>query len=112
MDTAAWIALIISRDGFHLAARQVMSQLRQQKAVLVTTDFVLLEVADALSAPSIRNETVDFTDSLLQSSNSPVLQIIPASRAIFLEGWTLYKHRHDKDWGLTDCISFVVMTHE
>lgn len=29
-----------------------------QKASLVTTEFVLLEVADALSAPTIRTQTV------------------------------------------------------
>ncbi len=27
-------------------------------------------------------------------------------------GWALYKQRPDKDWGLTDCISFVVMQRE
>ncbi len=28
------------------------------------------------------------------------------------EGWMLYSQRPDKDWGLTDCISFAVMTQE
>jgi uncharacterized protein len=109
VDTAAWIALLNSRDMYHLPARKVMDRLLQQKAVLITTEFVLLEVADALSLPSVRSKTIDFVDSLLQSST---LQIIPISRSLWLEGWALYKQRKDKDWGLTDCTSFVTMERE
>ncbi len=54
VDTAAWIALLNSRDTYHLPAGEVMAGLRQQKVPLVTTEFVLLEVADALSLPSFR----------------------------------------------------------
>jgi predicted nucleic acid-binding protein len=37
------------------------------------------------------------------------VEIEPASRALFDAGWKLYCERPDKDWSLTDCISFVVM---
>lgn len=67
VDTAAWIALLNSRDAYHSSARQVMDQ---------------------------------------------SLQIVPISRPLWLEGWALYKQRADKEWGLTDCTSFVVMTQE
>ncbi len=109
VDTAAWIALLNTSDALHPPALQVMNQLRQQKAFLVTTEFVLLEVADALSTPTIRMKTVTFINSLRQLN---ILQIIPISQALFANGWQLYSQRHDKEWGLTDCISFVVMTQE
>lgn len=109
VDTAAWIALLNTSDALHPPALQVMNQLRQQKAFLVTTEFVLLEVADALSTPTIRTKTVAFINSLRQLN---ILQIIPISQALFANGWQLYSQRHDKEWGLTDCISFVVMTQE
>lgn len=109
VDTAAWIALLNTSDALHSPALQVMNQLRQQKAFLVTTEFVLLEVADALSTPTIRMKTVAFINSLRQLN---ILQIIPISQALFANGWQLYSQRHDKEWGLTDCISFVVMTQE
>jgi hypothetical protein len=35
--------------------------------------------------------------------------IVEANRAIFDAGFDLYSQRPDKDWSLTDCISFVVM---
>jgi uncharacterized protein len=112
VDTAAWIALVNKHDILHLPARQVMDRLRQQKFSLVTTEFVLLEVADALSTPSLRPRTVDFVDSLLQFPQTPVLRVIPVSRDLWLKGWELYKLRMDKEWGLTDCTSFVVMRQE
>jgi hypothetical protein len=31
-----------NRDAYHSSARQVMDRLRQQKASLITTEFVLL----------------------------------------------------------------------
>lgn len=42
----------------------VMTTLRSQEARLVTTDVVLLEVADALSDPVLRPHTVRFIDGI------------------------------------------------
>jgi predicted nucleic acid-binding protein len=109
VDTAAWIALLNTSDALHQSAKQVMHQLQQQQAFLVTTDFVLLEVADALSAPAVRARTVAFISGLRHLN---VLQILPVSQALLNQGWQLYSQRLDKEWGLTDCTSFVVMTQE
>ena len=106
VDTVAWIALLNVDDALHEQARQVMGTLRQQNARLITTEFVLLEVADALSAPSIRSQTVAFIEGMRQL---PILQVVPVSQELFAEGWVLYGERSDKDWGLTDCTSFVIM---
>lgn len=50
VDTAAWIALLNTSDVYHARASKVMADLRRQQTQLVTTEFILLEVADALSA--------------------------------------------------------------
>jgi predicted nucleic acid-binding protein len=109
VDTAAWIALANADDELHSRAGQIMSDLLTQKARLVTTEFVLLEVADALGAPSLRTNTIQFINRLRQA---PILRIIPVSEELLADGWTLYSQRLDKDWGLTDCTSFVVMLSE
>ena len=109
VDTVAWIALLNVDDTLYQQAQRVMETLRQQRARLITTEFVLLEVADALSAPSIRSQTVAFIEGL---RHMPILQIVPVTQALLADGWTLYSQRSDKDWGLTDCTSFVVMTQE
>jgi hypothetical protein len=106
VDTAAWIALLNKRDALHVPAKQMMDLLKQQRMPLVTTEFVLLEVADAFCNPPIRSLTVSYIN-LLRTFQS--LEILPVSSASMNEGWTLYAQRIDKAWSLTDCISFVVM---
>lgn len=51
IDTAAWLALINIDDDFHLQAKQIRKRLQQESYHFVTTDFVFLEVADALTSP-------------------------------------------------------------
>jgi predicted nucleic acid-binding protein len=109
VDTVSWIALLNSSDGLHPPAQQVMRDLRQHNVQPVTTEFVLIEVADALSAPSMRVRTVAFINGLRQLT---ILHIRPASTSVLADGWTLYSQRSDKEWSLTDCTSFVVMTQE
>jgi hypothetical protein len=106
VDTAAWIALLNKDDTLHAQAHRLMKRLRRQRTRLVTTEFVLLEVADALSAPAHRAHTVEFINGLRQLR---ILLIIPASQNLWAEGWKLYSDRPDKEWSLTDCSSFVVM---
>ncbi|MFO0968025.1 MAG: hypothetical protein U0793_20915 [Gemmataceae bacterium] len=38
------------------------------------------------------------------------MEIVPLSEDLYAEAVTLYRARPDKEWGLTDCVSFVVMT--
>ena len=106
VDTAAWIALLDTSDNLHLQARQVMRGLRQQDVHLVTTEWVLVEFADALSAPANRTKVVAF---IAEMRRSPMLQILPVSQVLLDSGWIFYSQRPDKEWSLTDCISFVAM---
>ncbi|MEH2240090.1 type II toxin-antitoxin system VapC family toxin [Nostoc sp.] len=96
-------------DEFHARATQIMGDLLTQKARLVTTEFVLLEVADALTAPNLRSNTIKYINRLRQA---PILRIIPLSEDLLANGWLLYSQRLDKSWGLTDCTTFVVMLSE
>jgi uncharacterized protein len=107
VDAAAWIALINRRDDLSARAWQVMRDLQKRRTRLVTTEFVLLEVADALSAPALRANAVAYVELMRRF---PYLTIIPADSELFAAGWTLYAERTDKEWSLTDCISFAVMT--
>jgi len=105
VDTAAWIALINVRDALHVRAQSVYDGLVQQRVPLVTSDFVLLEVADALGAPFLRPYTIAFINRLRRD----VVEIVPLSEELMRKGWSLYSQRADKEWGLTDCTSFVIM---
>lgn len=50
-----------------------------------------------------------FSGRCWPSSANPNARIEPCSDQLLQEGIDLYDQRPDKDWSLTDCISFVVM---
>lgn len=105
VDTAAWVALVNTRDELHSRAEQTMSELRRRKVTLMTTDFVLLEVANALCTSAWREKAVKLIDGL---RSLPDLRVVPVESALLEEGWQLYRSRPDKEWSLTDCTSMVV----
>jgi predicted nucleic acid-binding protein len=102
-DSHYFIALLNQRDRFHATA--VAESLRQTKRI-VTTLWVLAEVADALCKPAMRSIAEQFLRFTFQ--NTAIL-IVRESETWFSRGLDLYGQRLDKSWSLTDCISFVVM---
>lgn len=106
VDTAAWLALINNRDDFHDSAIRIRKQLKKEHYKFITSDFVFLEVADALNSANFRQQTIKFINRFRNVSD---LLVIPVSNELFQQGWKLYCQRLDKDWRLTDCISFVIM---
>ena len=109
VDTAGWLALLNPKDGLHPQAVSVRNDLRQRRIKLVTTEFVLIEVADAFAEPPLRAVAFEFNRGLRQSNTPFAVEIVPASETLLAEGWTLYGQRPDKGWGLTDCMSIVIM---
>jgi uncharacterized protein len=77
---------------------------------LVTTGFVLVELADGCARTAQRRAVAAETVSELQ--NNPHVAIVPFTDQLFEQGIGLYQQRPDKEWSLTDCISFVVMQRE
>ena len=109
VDTAAWIALVNTRDELHSRAEQIMAELRRGNVGLLTTEFVLLEVANALCTSAWRAKAVKLIDGFRSVSN---LRIMPADTMLLAEGWELYRSRPDKEWSLTDCTSIVILRKE
>lgn len=102
-DTFYYLALLNEDDAAH--ARAVAFS-RACGGDTVTTAWVLTELADALAAPELR---AAFLALLEQLQSNPHVSIVPASPELFGRGIDLYARRPDKQWSLTDCISFVVM---
>lgn len=102
-DTFFYLALVSTDDSAHAQAVSLSRQLRNP---VVTTAWVLTEVADALAVPSDRMAFRRLLESLI---SDPRVDIVPPTEALFHQGIDLYHRRPDKEWSLTDCISFVAM---
>lgn len=105
-DTYFFLALLSADDEAHDRA---VALNRSQSAAMVTTSWVLTEVADALAAPATRSVFVELLGAL---RGDPQVTVVPATEALFDRGVALFSKRSDKGWSLTDCISFVVMEDE
>lgn len=106
LDTAFAIALISPNDAFHEKALELATMIEETKSSLVTTRAVVIEVGNALSKQSLRKSAVALIDSM--EADETVI-IVSISDDIYNEAFKLFRSRLDKEWGLTDCISFVVM---
>ena len=73
---------------------------------LVTTEFVLIELADALCKPQYRQEVLALCEVV---ETDPAFRVVRATSELIQRGRKLYRESADKEWPLTDCISFVVM---
>ena|SRR2546430_3751398 len=103
-DTFYFLALLNPKDSAHASARDAS---RGRVGGLVTTHWVLTEVGDAFALPAHRAK---FLALLAELETDPSVVIVPFGRRLFRRGVELYRNRPDKDWPLTDCVSFVVMT--
>lgn len=79
---------------------------RQFRGTVITTAWVLVEVADALANPPERVRAANLIQKLYQN---PLFKIIEPAQPPLFRGLKLYAERPDKAWSLTDCISFVAM---
>jgi uncharacterized protein len=106
LDTAYVNALINTRDQWHQTALRWERRLATDRTPLVTTEFMLVEIADGLAVVRFRAQAAAALSALRASR---LVEIIPASSDLFTAGLRLYQSRPDKDWGLTDRTSFVAM---
>jgi hypothetical protein len=102
-DAGYVIALVNPRDQPHPRAAAWEAYLSDQ---LVVTEYVLVEVFNFLSKPASRGKAHALIARLRAATN---YELIPAAADLFEAGLQLHAQRPDKEWSLTDCISFVVM---
>jgi predicted nucleic acid-binding protein len=106
VDSFAWIAAINKSDNYHEISLRILEELLNKQAKLITTNYIVVETINALSKVKFRKTVIEFIDKL---KKSPHVQIVKITDEIYNNAWTLYQQRMDKDWGITDCISFEVM---
>lgn len=107
LDTSYINALVNTRDSLHEVAVCWERYLASARRRLLTTEFILVEVADGLAAVRFPSHAVRLIATLQASA---LVEIVPASSQVFSFALDLYRRHADKDWGLTDCASFAVMT--
>jgi uncharacterized protein len=106
LDTSFAIALSSVTDLSHLRAVKLADQIEINKTRLVTTQAILLEIGNALSKQRYRAAAIQLLESLETDSS---IEVVLLTNSLYQSAFNLFKQRKDKEWGLVDCISFIVM---
>ena len=106
-DSFYYLALVNPGDPAH--AKAALFTLNYMEHT-VTTGWILTELADGWAKPVAHRNF--FPQLLTELRARTDTDIIPVTDQLMEEGIDLYRRRADKEWSLTDCISFVVMTRE
>ena len=102
-DSFYFFAILNAKDEAHQKALECA--VRHQEPV-VTTAWVLTELADGLAATAHR---AAFSRLVGLLKADPENEVVPPTAELMTRGIELYDARSDKQWSLTDCISFLVM---
>lgn len=102
-DSHFFLALASADDEAH---ERAVDWVRSARASAITTEWVLAEVGNALSAPDNREV---FLETLRSIRDQADFEIVAATTGGFERGVDLFARRPDKAWSLVDCISFVAM---
>jgi uncharacterized protein len=106
LDTYYVQALLNPRDPHHARALALLPQVRQAGEVTIT-EAVFAEIGNALSGtPRLRQLASAFIRRCYIEAN---IAVVPVDTALLARALELFESHADKEWGLTDCISFVVM---
>jgi predicted nucleic acid-binding protein len=105
-DTFYFFALVSDKDEAH---EKAIDWSRKFKGKLVTTEWVMIELADGLASSQQRSLFPRLRRELL---TNPQYQLISLEPLLYEQGLQLYEERQDKEWSLTDCISFAVMNRD
>ena len=103
LDTLFLVALVNKRDQYHNKALELAN--RYENIPFLSTDIVLFEVGNALSR-NFKNKAVELIKKILESDDIEIVFLTPE---LFEQAFRIYQQHQDKDWGLVDCLSFVVM---
>jgi uncharacterized protein len=104
-DANYWIGLFNPKDQLHDTAMAASRTLIRTR--LVTSEMVLVEVLNGLAEyPALRGQVVLAVDAIMADPNT---EVVPQSALLFRDSLAHFRQHQDKEWGLTDCSSFVIM---
>ncbi|MGB7160477.1 MAG: PIN domain-containing protein [Tepidisphaeraceae bacterium] len=105
-DASFFIALFTAKDEFHARASAWQQHLARAGTHIVTTEAALWEWLNFSATPAAR---VPAAVAYRQLHADASVEVIEFSDALCESAVNLYAQRKDKSWGVTDCLSFVVM---
>ncbi len=110
IDTWGWLALGHRQDNYHQSIQEIYYQLKQQKTLIYTSDYVLDELISLFFKRENFQEATTFVDGMMQSVELGNLQIERVTNERFTLAYELRKKLNNKPYiSFTDLTSMVIM---
>lgn len=103
VDTSALLAVLNADDADYRQARRLWARLAEERAALVTTNYVLVETLALLQSRLGMTAVRDFQNAFV-----PLFQVIWVSEAQHQMGVSALLAANRRQLSLVDCVSFVV----
>jgi predicted nucleic acid-binding protein len=100
------VGLLRAGDQHHARAAAWQHWRERRKVTVVTTEAVLWECLNLASAVTLRGTAIGF---YRHCHADPAVKVIKCVPRLMQAAVDLYQSRDDKAWGVTDCLSFLVM---
>lgn len=106
LNTSFSLALAAQSDLHHEKAVKLSAALAESKVDIVTTQAIVLEIGNSLARGRYRRIAIEAIDYLRVEPN---ISVVSLTDELVEAGVDLFSRRSDKEWGLVDCVSFIVM---
>ena len=109
VDTSAFLALVNDKDKNHIAAKELLEDIKNGKIrikKIITSDYIIDETLTRIRYSVGHKEAVEWGKDILASK---VIEKPGIDKEIFGSAWELFRTYEDKKLSFTDCTSFALM---
>ena len=109
IDSSALKANYDAGDDFHPKAAELMRKIAARETQItsfVTTDYVLDEAITLTRFAHSHGKAVELAEATLASK---FVNVVYSGEGLFSDGMLIFRQHADKEWSLTDCMSFATM---
>src|SRR6266849_6622579 len=109
IDSSALKANYDAGDDFHPKAAELMRKIAARETQItsfVTTDYVLDEAVTLTRFAHSHGKAVELAEATMASK---FVRVVYSDEGLFGDGMKIFKQHSDKEWSLTDCVSFAAM---
>ena len=106
IDTSGWVALFVENDKYHKKAAAIFEEIKNSKALIYTSDYVVDETVTTILARGSHKQSVLAGEALFTSK---IIKIVHVCPEYLQAAWELYQKYKDKMFSFRDVTSFVIM---
>ncbi len=108
VDTSAWYAVAVPADRCHPRAAALFRELLEQRATLITSDYVLDETLTRLRYDTTHADAVAFWRGVVDAQAKGHLRIERVDEAMWAAAIVLFERFSDTQLSVTDCSTLAI----